>query len=108
MCETVDYLTCATPVWQSNTTCADLQDKLYESVSCMMGKNCSQSLLDYWCDVYETNNYTAYEPSGSSTVYVNLIISYLYIFRNSLDLFCLSRMDFIMSGTGPDALNPLQ
>lgn len=82
-CKTSEYLTCATPVWQSNTTCVDLQEKLYESISCMVNSNCSQTLLDYWCGIYETNNYTSYEcndlrcyrSSGCFTIDVNLMLT---------------------------------
>ena len=59
MCKTVDYLNCATPVWQSNTTCIDLQDELYESIVCMQSKNCSETLVKHWCDIHKTNNSTS-------------------------------------------------
>lgn len=58
MCKPVDYLNCATPVWQWNTTCVDLQDELYESIICLELKNCSVTLVKNWCDIYKTNNST--------------------------------------------------
>ncbi len=61
MCKIVDYLNCATHVWQINTTCVDLQDGLYDSVVCMEAKNCSETLVKHWCDIYKTNNSTIYE-----------------------------------------------
>ena len=61
MCKPVDYLNCATPVWQWNTTCVDLQDELYESIICLELKNCSVTLVKNWCDIYKTNNSTILE-----------------------------------------------